>query len=261
MATIPGLPLCLESHLGRQKKTTLRRPVYKERGLYMILPPFFRNPTCKGRGEGFRGEQRSVASTKIKPHKKSSCHLSFSKKKKDLFTNRYWFTNRCCVITMSFSKTTVNSDLIKCGACLLTGACLPIYFYLCFVFEDDTGQQLLLRFYFFLSLPLASDVGPVMSEVTEGKSPVPVLTEGRSPVPVLTEGKSPMPVPELPAFLDPKSEAHFTHLLCHVMTHSSVLSPSGSRRFSPLSLLLPPLLPWQLMTNQTTLPVSRPSWE
>ena len=32
-----------------------------------------------------------------------------------------------------------------------------------------------------------------MSEVTEGKSPVPVLTEGRSPVPVLTEGKSPVP--------------------------------------------------------------------
>ena len=57
-----------------------------------------------------------------------------------------------------------------------------------------------------------------MSEVTEGKSPVPVLTEGRSPVPVLTEGKSPMPVPELPAFLDPKSEAHSTHLLCLVMT-------------------------------------------
>ena len=55
---------------------------------------------------------------------------------------------------------TVNSDLTKCGACLLTGACLPIYFYLCFVFEDDTGQQLFLRFYFFLSLHLASDVGP-----------------------------------------------------------------------------------------------------
>ena len=36
-------------------------------------------------------------------------------------------------------------------------------------------------------------MGPVMSEVTEGKSPVPVLTEGRSPVPVLTEGKSPVP--------------------------------------------------------------------
>ena len=56
-----------------------------------------------------------------------------------------------------------------------------------------------------------------MSEVTEGKRPVPVLTEGRSPVPVLTEGKSPMPVPELPAFLDPKSEAHSTHLLRHFL--------------------------------------------
>ena len=39
-----------------------------------------------------------------------------------------------------------------------------------------------------------SDVGLVLSEVREGKGPVPVLTEGKSPVPVLTEGKSPMPV-------------------------------------------------------------------
>ena len=72
--------------------------------------------------------------------------------------------------------------------CLFTNIFLPL-----FCFEDDTGRQLLLRFYFFLSLPLASDVGPVMSEVTEGKSPVPVLTEGRSPVPALTEGRSPVP--------------------------------------------------------------------
>ena len=53
-------------------------------------------------------------------------------------------------------------------------------------------------------------MGPVLSEVTEGKS------EGKSPVPVLTyKGKS--PVPELPAFLDPTSEAHYTHLLRLVM--------------------------------------------
>ena len=43
-------------------------------------------------------------------------------------------------------------------------------------------------------MPLVSDVGPVLSEVTEGKGPVHVLTEGKSPVPVLTEGKSPVPV-------------------------------------------------------------------
>ena len=71
---------------------------------------------------------------------------------------------------MSFSKTTVNSDLTKCGACLLTGASLPMYFYLCFVLEDDTSQQFSLSFYFFLRVPLASDVSPMMSEVTEGKS-------------------------------------------------------------------------------------------
>ena len=70
-----------------------------------------------------------------------------------------------------------------------------------------------------------------MSEVTEGKSSVPVLTEGRSPVPVLTEGKSPVPVPELPAFLDPKSEAHSTHLLCLVMTLYTANNAQQSSKF------------------------------
>ena len=75
----------------------------------------------------------------------------------------------------------------------------------------------------------------MMSEVTKQKSPVPVLTEGKSsgknPVLVLTEGESPVHVPELYAFLDPKSEAHSTHLLRLVMTLYTANNVQHSSKF------------------------------
>ena len=75
-------------------------------------------------------------------------------------------------------------------------------------------------------MPLVSDVGPVLSEVTEGKSPVPVLTEGGSPVPVLTEGKSPVPSRAVEAI---GYKILSIYLLSHShISHSTPTQPTSS---------------------------------
>ena len=62
--------------------------------------------------------------------------------------------------------------------------------------------------------------------IAEGIGPVPALmiAEGSGPVPALKERLRPVPFLQLPAFLDPESEVHYTHLT-HLAT-SSLLSLS-----------------------------------
>ena len=102
-------------------------------------------------------------------------------------------------------------------------------------------------FTFFSSLPLANDVGPKMSEVTEGKSPVPVLTEGRSPVPVLTEGKSPVPSRAVEAIC---YKLLFIYLLCPIIEASS---RPHSKRYFNISRTL------QVLLSSDSCPFCKPS--